>query len=407
MKKWIATLLTLVLLTASVSGIETSQRTVYAADYTTASILSFTGTWSSEKWITETNSEHWYKLVIPSDGRVTMKVMSYIGGYYGTCYSLYDKEFTSELYYEYTGGGSLSQPNTNSSDFDLSAGTYYLKVTGRNGNVGKYKLNATFENYSVNDKQAVSYDSPQSYSLGSQITGAITVTDKEDWYKVVISSAAHYVINMKSYIGGYYGTCYDLYNEDLSSELYYNNTSGGSLSQPNTTNTDYVLDKGVYYLKVTGRNGNTGKYIFTLARLTQANCSHDYAETDVDATYISRGYTLHKCKKCGKSFKDSYTAKRTLSQGYIWSYGMQPGKRKIKVLYQGISDVSGYQLRYSTDKKFKKAVKIVKAGKSKTTKTIKALKKRKRYYVQVRGYKKIKGKVVYGKWSAKRSAKTR
>lgn len=71
------------------------------------------------------------------------------------------------------------------------------------------------------------------------------------------------------------------------------------------------------------------------------------------------------------------------------------------------SDVSGYQIRYSTNKKFKKSVKIVKAGKNTTTKTIKKLKKRKRYYVQVRGYKKVRGKIVYGKWSGKRSVKTK
>ena len=40
------------------------------------------------------------------------------------------------------------------------------------------------------------------------------------------------------------------------------------------------------------------------------------------------------------------------------------GKGKFTVSYQSISDVSGYQIRYSTNKQFNKSVKIVKAGKT-------------------------------------------
>lgn len=39
--------------------------------------------------------EDWYKLVIPSDGRVELKVMSYIDGY--TCFKLYTSDFSEQL----------------------------------------------------------------------------------------------------------------------------------------------------------------------------------------------------------------------------------------------------------------------------------------------------------------------
>jgi len=62
---------------------------------------------------------------------------------------------------------------------------------------------------------------------------------------------------------------------------------------------------------------------------------------------------------------------------------------------------SGYQLSYSTNKKFKKSktkTVYVKKGKTKT-KTFKKLKSGKTYYVRIREYKKIDGKKYFGNWS--------
>lgn len=69
------------------------------------------------------------------------------------------------------------------------------------------------------------------------------------------------------------------------------------------------------------------------------------------------------------------------------------------------SSVSGYQIRYSTDKKFKKKVKTKKvADPSKKTITIKKLKARKTYYFQIRTCKILKKtdgsmRTEYGSWS--------
>ena len=400
MKRAVALFLTFVMaLTVTSVG---AKKTVKAADYRDKAVnLALDGNWSGEKWITGSDDEHWYKLVIPSDGSVEMKIMSYIDG--STHCKLYNQDLSEELYWRNAYGGSITQPTTEKSEYVLSKGTYYLKVD--NGNYkGKYKLNATYTNYGVNDGNANSYDSPQNYELGSEITGAITATDEADWFRIAIPSSGYYVIYMKSYIDG--GTYYRLYNQDLSEALYTNSIWSGSVTQPAIGKEDYVLTKGTYYLKVD--NGSSdGKYMFKVERLSQANCDHKYETSYVENTYLAKGYTFHKCKKCGKSYKDNYISKKELSKGYIWSFGLRAGKKSFRVSYQSIYDVSGYQIRYSTDKKFKKSVKMVKAGKYTTVKTVKKLKKKKRYYVQVRGYKKIKGKTIYGKWSAKRSVKTK
>lgn len=77
--------------------------------------------------------------------------------------------------------------------------------------------------------------------------------------------------------------------------------------------------------------------------------------------------------------------------------------KKIKLTWKKIKSVNGYQIRYATNKKFKKAeFKTVKTNKTKLT--IKKL-KMKKYYVQVRAYKVVNGEKVYGKWSKRKSFK--
>lgn len=77
-------------------------------------------------------------------------------------------------------------------------------------------------------------------------------------------------------------------------------------------------------------------------------------------------------------------------------------KFKVKVIWKKLTNISGYQIQYAPNKKFKKA-------KSKTVKStsamIKKLKKKKTYFVRVRAYKLVDGKKVYGKWSAVRKVK--
>ena len=64
------------------------------------------------------------------------------------------------------------------------------------------------------------------------------------------------------------------------------------------------------------------------------------------------------------------------------------------------TQVTGYQIQYSTDKNFKKNVKTVTVSKNKTvSKTVSKLSKNKKYYVRVRTYKTV-SKVKYcSSWS--------
>lgn len=75
---------------------------------------------------------------------------------------------------------------------------------------------------------------------------------------------------------------------------------------------------------------------------------------------------------------------------------LSKGKKKFTVTWAKVSGVKGYQIQYSSDKKFKKNNKSVTVTKQKTTKaTVKKLKSKKKYYVRVRTYKTVNGKKIY------------
>ena len=74
---------------------------------------------------------------------------------------------------------------------------------------------------------------------------------------------------------------------------------------------------------------------------------------------------------------------------------LKAGKKKVTVKIKKAS-VSGYQIKYASNKNFKKAKT---RNTRKTIYTIKSLRSRKKCYVKVRAYKVVKGKKIYGSYS--------
>ena len=70
-------------------------------------------------------------------------------------------------------------------------------------------------------------------------------------------------------------------------------------------------------------------------------------------------------------------------------------KARVALKWKKLSGIQGYQIRYGTDRKFKKAkMKQIKSNKC----TITKLKKKKTYYFQIRAYNIVNGRKVYGTW---------
>ena len=90
------------------------------------------------------------------------------------------------------------------------------------------------------------------------------------------------------------------------------------------------------------------------------------------------------------------------------------GKKKFTVKWKKAKkseSVSGYQIQYSTDKKFKKNVKTKKCGKKKNSLTVSKLKAKKKYYVRMRKFRNVKKDEkksrIYGSWSKVRKVKVK
>lgn len=88
---------------------------------------------------------------------------------------------------------------------------------------------------------------------------------------------------------------------------------------------------------------------------------------------------------------------------------VKKGKKSFKATWKKSSKTwtTGYQVQYSTSKKFKKAKTATVKSYKKTKVTVKKLKKRKTYYVHMRTYKTVKGKKYYSGWSKVKKVKTK
>ena len=148
------------------------------------------------------------------------------------------------------------------------------------------------------------------------------------------------------------------------------------------------------------------------------------------AAYYNEKVKLEKPSRKGYAFKGWYTDKKfkkkitTIKKGTKKNYTLYAKWEKIKVKkteltsaknskskqialkYKKVSGAKGYEISYSTDKKFKKSV--TKKTTGKTSYTIKNLKKGKTYYVRVRAYKKDSaGKKVYSGYTSAKKIKVK
>lgn len=138
-----------------------------------------------------------------------------------------------------------------------------------------------------------------------------------------------------------------------------------------------------------------------------ANCTagnHPYAVTTVKATLFAKGKATYVCPAC-----DNTVVKSLKKKTFKISSLKSTKKNTIVVKTKKQAQIKGYQVQYSTSKKFtKKTTKAVKvATKKGLKKTVKGLKSGKKYYVRVRAYKMNGKKTVYSAWTAKKSVKVK
>ena len=242
---------------------------------------------------------------------------------------------------------------------------------------------------------------------------------------------------------------------NLSTTSY---TYNGAVKTPSVTvkdskgkvlkkDTDYTVtyasgrkNAGTYKVTVTmkGNYSGTKTLSFKINPISASKCSFKLSTTtytyngkvkspsvtvkNASGTKLTKGthYTVKYAtgrKNVGKykvtvTMKGNYSGTKTLyltiNPPKTSVRSLAAGKKSLKVyVTKKSTQVTGYQIQYSTSKKFKSAkTKTIKSCKT-TSITLKSLKTKKTYYVRVRTYKTIKGVKYYSGWSTYKYKKTK
>ena len=162
-------------------------------------------------------------------------------------------------------------------------------------------------------------------------------------------------------------------------------------------NITYKLNKG--------KNNASNPSTYYGKKITLKNPSrkgYTFAGWYTDAKFKKKIKTIESSAKCDYTLYAKWT-KVNVAKVSITSAKNSKSKQ-ILLKYKKISGIKGYEISYSTDKKFKKAV--TRKNTTKTSYTISKLKKGKTYYVRIRAYKvDSTGKKVYGKYTPVKKVK--
>ncbi len=190
----------------------------------------------------------------------------------------------------------------------------------------------------------------------------------------------------------------DTSNKDTSNNDTSNkDTSSNDTSKKTTTTTykiTYKTNGGTLSSKAV-KSYNTKKAV-TL--VTPTKKGYTFAGWYADSKFKTKVTSIKKGSTGNKTLYAKWTkvsvAKATLSKA------TNVKGKKLTATWKKVSGAKGYQISYSTNKKFTKSTTVTK-NTSKTSYTAAKLKKGKTYYVRVRAYKIDSTKAkVYGKWSS-------
>lgn len=355
--------------------------------------------------IAKNDEKDFFRMVLDESGKVKFKATFY--KMREVYWYLYD-ENGNELSSNSPSWNSTTEDITVDEDLYLTVGTYYLTISKNWIYCGKYDFTLEFTSAEesfreINGGTNNSVQDASSINLDTSYKGQIAINDEKDFYSFNLSSSKSLSINVSAGIMEVYVTLYD----ENGNEIWSQSPSWNSTTEKISFTKVTALSAGTYYLAVSRNWIYCGNYTLSVEGLTQSNCDHDFDYRYVDATYFSQGYRIYTCEICGYSYKDDYSAKRILDQGYLYS-NCYTGKGKIYLYWSTVSDATGYQIRYSTDKSLRTDVVTKNVnGQSSNSKTISKLSRKKKYYVQIRPYVKSGGKTAYGKWSAKKALKTK
>lgn len=342
--------------------------------------------------------------------------------------------------------------------FELSAGTYYVKVNSLKGSKFPNYFTRAKGNYSftLNYKSAGSTSiepnnsivNPNKIGFNKTVAGHLSITDGSDYYEIN-ATKGNVMIAFVSYMPSYNIRVLDADNKEIWS------SKGNGLAEKATVRRDVhelTLAAGKFFIVV---DGGTGKYNFQVTKEVKVDkvkkISYDKTTSSITLKWTAvsgaSGYEVYKYDEAKKEFVKvgSTTSKRYLKLKKLKSgttydfkvraykkvngctvYGdfseerstttvparvtissVKAGSKSATVYWKSVVGATGYRIFYTRDKYFDYATRVIVKNSKATSRTIKKLKSGKKYYFKVRAYKTINGKNVYGSLSKIKSVKVK
>ncbi|MBO5303824.1 MAG: carboxypeptidase regulatory-like domain-containing protein [Lachnospiraceae bacterium] len=243
-------------------------------------------------------------------------------------------------------------------------------------------------------------------------TATITFEDKTytDTKTGVIAKAEHSYTTITEADGAIVEKCSVC--GDVKSRTEGNKTETDNKTETTDKTDDKTVTESVQLAEVTLEEDT---YTYSGKEIKPVVTVKDTAGNVIDAANYTVSYTNNKnvgkatvTITAGGKYTGTVTANFTINpkstkftKAAAKSKGMKLTWKKQK------TQVTGYEIRYSTSKKFKSAKKVVVKKAKTTSKTISKLKAKKKYYVQIRTYKTVGKAKYYSEWSKYKTVKTK
>ena len=219
------------------------------------------------------DKDDYYAFTLPSSGRITLKVNSFMQYY---CAVIYNTDGDKLWHTDDNGWISTTKKRSDTYTLDLEKGTYYLKIDGYryststwDTSTGNYNFNLKFAASGANIAEPNNnIAEAKRIKIGSTVKGQIAINDRDDYYVFTISSSGRITFKFNSFMQYY---CAIIYNTDGDTLWYTDNNGWISTTQKRSDTYTIDLEKGTYYLKIDGYryststwDTSTGNYNFNL-----------------------------------------------------------------------------------------------------------------------------------------------
>ncbi len=269
----------------------------------------------------------------------------------------------------------------------LDAGSYWIYYGKREGDSynrdskGQFRLSVAAQYLDVTGTKNGSWARAAQISTDKKVTGFLSSNTRKSWFKFKVSgdTAARLNLSLENPLGE------SVFKSDKTGVTVYR-SNHNVLERMNISENYYTsacskevtLKSGTYYIEIAGS----------------------------EAYKNSLGGMTTKLNKTGVNNMGVVNLKITTVKKVAVSRLSNVKGKKAQVTYKKVSNAKGYEVQYSTDKKFKKDVKVKKVNAKTTKVTLNKLKKGRKYYVRVRAYRVDEDdNRVDGTWSESKSVK--